>query len=558
MAFLTNRNFLGIPPSIRQRIYFNAGVVIRGYCLALAPRDTSELLPRIPAEEICNTYSLLQTCKVVHQEVLTLICAHNTLALVHDHIDYGLRFLGGLSPQHVSIHLAVAARSDPPPRSSGKALLTGSRLASWLSTARHVLSNTNRNLNLQLFCHTGADSITSAVLQPFQDFPGRLRDCHIELDNQKGESHFEVQDLAREAVNRAKGFDPSLRSSPFRFFDLPFEIRQQILMLTDLVTPFNEIYWSAKNGFMIKRVFNECSDEPMDYAMNYIHSRTHHACPFLFCNSNASSIHGYPTYSCCKCTGYVCCQDRSGYSSRCKCWSDPTSLLIANRQLYHEAIQILYSCNRIIILPSGDFRTAIGPISKRLDISAFITRHMWPEALQHLRNLECVFPAINPLYADMTCGPYFLDYCFALDHLASKADLSKLTVAVYLTVLSSVLTDDKRWFQRELRLRDTHSALRAHTQLLEPFSKLRGMKAFYAYLEWGWRFSIYTVKEQFRPNPSIADLNGEIDSLELSLEQMIMGREYDPIGAGKLQRRPSSWLFKLRITFWYFGWSLSA
>ncbi|KAI1283356.1 hypothetical protein F5Y07DRAFT_349409 [Xylaria sp. FL0933] len=560
--------FLGIPAEIRRKIYHDAGLV-RGRCVPITSRKY------MPPEERRwpfsstpgSTYSLLQVSKDVNQEVSILICAHNTLALVQEDIDYGLAFLRRLGPLQCaalkSLSISLYHKKREPwrkaPVDSCCEPVTEARLALWLSAAHNVLSNTYQTLALQLFCHTGPKDITSTILQPFLEYPGHLKDLELELDCEQGASHHELMTLARRTACHAKGVEAS---PSFPFFALPVEIRHHILTYTDLVTPFSEIYWNAKRGFKILGIVPDCYPSCCDAEV--FHDSYHQACRFFSCIGNDSAATGFRCcestqngrYGRCSITGHVCCRYRSGYSSRCRCWTNPKSLLVANRQLYHSAIRVLYSYNRVIIVPSGDFRTAISPIKERLDASVFITRHIWPEVLNYLRELEFVFPSINPSSTDLAQNPYSIDLCFALDHLASHACTKKLHVTVYLTTAGSVRKDDTGWFHRQLRKHNAATALRAHSHLLSAFRSMNGIKEFFVGLEWGWR--PYGERLYYREDPEEAYsvlLNDEIDMLELSLERMIMGNGYTPGLERKLGRKPSVWLPLVLYRLEYTNWS---
>ncbi|KAI1123856.1 hypothetical protein F5Y10DRAFT_251022 [Nemania abortiva] len=558
-------SFLGCPIELRWKIYHEAGL-IRGRCIPIVSRKYQTSERRWPLSSVPGmTHNLLQVSKHVKHEVGVLICAHNTLALVQEEIEYGLAFLRGLSPyqcaalKSLSIqlyHIKKAwwqKRPASPPGPSWEPIPIGS----WLSTARHVLSNTYQTLAVQLFCHTGAKSITTAILQPFLEFPGHLKDLELELDCEKGASHFELRTLAWQTVCCAKGTDTS---HPFPFFALPAEIRHQILTYTDLVTPLGEIYWNTRQGFKILRIVSNC------YVPEYCEAEvrlrgSHQACRFFSCAGNNSLATGF---KCCesrqnwgpRCskTGFVCCRSRTGYSSRCRCWSDPKSLLVANRELYHEAIRVLYSCNRVIIVPSGDFRIAIGPIKERLDAAVFITRHMWPQVLHYLRDLECVFPCINPSSPNLAHDPYILDLCFAIDHLALYACMSGLHVSVYLTTAGSVRWGDTGWFHWELKRHDAATAVRAHSQFLSAFRSMKGIKDFFVNLEWAWHY--YSEEPGSRDDEGLTGvLFDEIDMLDISLERMIMGDGYTPGLVRKSSRKLSVWPSTIYMHLEHSSWS---
>ncbi|KAI1397390.1 hypothetical protein F4819DRAFT_472300 [Hypoxylon fuscum] len=400
------RSFLDLPSEIRQRIYKIAGLVV-GTSLRLAPRRIDSYFPHLqPSSKALRfTYSILQTCKTINAEVITIICSQNALVVVHGHVHYGLEFLRRLNPQQCSaltnlfiqLHLEAPifdndiyeSQLSSPPISLNPALVT-----SWQATAKHILSHTEpRTLNLRLFCDTVVSDTTFAVLQPLRDFPGVLKDCELQLHHQRDNTH--VRAIAWETSTRAKGFDPSLRARPFRFFDLPAEIRWRILEYSDLVTPHKEVYWSANRGFRIATAIIRCEGEECD-------AHLHRGCRFLSCAESSSAM-----------TGYICCRRRSGYSSRCQCWVAPRGLFLASRSLCREALYVLYTCNRIVVIPSEGLRSCLRPdnIATRLDASRFITRHMWPDVLHNLRTVEFVFPAIGPAFNPVSVNAYCEHHC---------------------------------------------------------------------------------------------------------------------------------------------------
>ncbi|KAI1264763.1 hypothetical protein F5Y18DRAFT_389987 [Xylariaceae sp. FL1019] len=593
-----NTTLLDVPADIRRRIYHEAGLV-HNCCLILSPSQIQDITGRSTMDaspsELLLTYNLLQVCKRINHEVGILICAQNSLVLVHEAIDYGLSFLRNLSPpqcaalRSVSIelhlHLPNMAYNRTPIESYSfenhlgrdeqincdPLPLSTFRITSWLSAIRHVLSNTRGVLSLQLFCHGGYDNPINDVLQPFRKFPGSLRECELQLDSSIRANHAELRALAWEVASISKGLDPSLRSKPFRFFDLPPEIRQYILQFTDLVAPFNEIYWDSQRGFAITRPKHTCPDTSS--CLGFPNSRVQNACKFLYCEGNSPQSTELPgcrsrTISQSRCTfhGFVCCQHRTGFSARCMCWTKPTALFLASRRLYHEAIQVLYSQNRVIIIPSERFSTPLGMCHKRLDVSVFITRHMWPEVLHHIRTLECMFPGVDFKNTKQDFSnlldPYYLDFCFAMDHLQNNADTTRLTVIADITFTSSVSRANDTWFHEQLdqikENPDLSSIFSAHMRLLRPFQKLRGKANFFVNLGWScwpWAFSIPSDFACGVPRPQVSrviefsrviEYWAKVHNIEKWLEAMIMGDGPDSKDRTKPEPTPSGLMYELR------------
>ncbi|KAI0010803.1 hypothetical protein F4779DRAFT_576168 [Xylariaceae sp. FL0662B] len=540
-------NFLDLPLWIRQRIYKAAGLVV-GTNLRLAPTTNARFFDLQPSRESFHfTYSILQTCKSINTEVITLICSQNTLVVVHEHVHYGLEFLRRLNPQQCSaltdlfiqLHLEAPVLNDDynesqlssPPGHPHQTLI-----AFWQVVARHILScTTPQTLNLRLFCDTGVSDTTFAILQPLRDFPGVLRDCEIQLYHQKGNT--QARAIAWETSARARGLNPDLRSRPFRFFDLPAEIRRRILEYSDLVTPYKEVYWSANRGFRIATALTRCRGDDCD-------AHLHQGCRFLSCAPSDSFM-----------TGYICSQRRSGYSSRCHCWGAPRALLLASRSLYLDALQVLYSSNRVIVVPSAGLRSCLtfDNTAMRLDASRFITRHMWPQVLHNLRTIEFVFPAIESAFDPVSGEPYYLDLCFAIDHLRAHADIPKLTIVVNITSAASMVDGDQERVHRQLIELGGNEALvlRAHAQLLDHLTTLRCMRRFFVHLEWAWHWSFEHPRVGFHRSDSLVT---QVNRMESWLEKMVMGDDYDGESAGKINEQPSIWLYKVWTMLEHIWW----
>lgn len=546
------RSFLDLPSEIRHRIYKAAGLVV-GMNLRLTPRrdDTINLrlTPRRDdtgyfgfqpsAESLCITSNLLQTCKAIIPEVASLVYSQNTLVVVHEHVRFGLEFLRCLSPQQcsaltnlvVQLHLEAPVLGDDFTELEPTPPLDSALVASWQAAARHILSHTRpQTLNLRLFCDTGVGDTTAAVLQPLRDFPGVLKDCELQLHHEKNNN--QARALAFDAATRAKGFDPDLRAQPFRFFDLPAEIRRRILEYSDLVTPFKEVYWSASRGFRIATALIRCGRDECD-------TQLHRGCHFLFCEPLNSLG-----------AGYVCCRRRSAYSSRCQCWVAPRGPFSASRSLYEESLQVLYSCNRIIVVPSKGLRSCLLPdgVRKRLDASKFITRHMWPDVLHNLRTIEFVLPAFDAAYAPVSDELYYSDFRFAIDHLKAYADEPKLSIVISITSPTSIKYGgaDDMWIFRRFTGGDS-VALRSYAQLLSCLKALQGMRCFFVHLEWARHWTAERA-------PDFNHLMySKVNKMESWLEKMVMGQDYDSEAAGKSEP-PSIWLCEIRNTLEHVRW----
>ncbi|KAF7529668.1 hypothetical protein G7054_g9789 [Neopestalotiopsis clavispora] len=545
-------SLLDLPKEVRHSIYETAGLV-SGITIRLAPKGTHDWDIRPPAESLRFTYNILQTCKAVHDEVKSLICAHNTLVVVYEHVEYGLDLLRRLSPQQCSVLTSVFVqlhfevidhehgesryseydeyRPDQPLPPPSSALIS-----SWQMSARHILTNaTPQSLNLGIVCETGLSDTTIAVLKPLNDHPGILRGCELQFGHQRQDGA--IRAIAWEKAARASGLNPDLRSRPFPLFKLPVEIRRQILEYTDLVTPHKEVYWSVSRGFRIIAGRNRCDGEDCP-------PQLHRTCRFLSCN--LMYLPWKPT---------VCLKTRSGYSTRCQCWVPPRSIFTVSHALYREAVQVLYSCNRVIVVPSKGLRACLDheDRTKRLDVSRFITRHMWSDALRSLREFEIVFPPINHRCVEPSDDPYYLDWCFAVSHLASHTRHGQLKVIVNMTTARSILQGLHLLTDRQLPLSEGYRSvvLRSHGHLLVPLMALRCIGQFFVHVEWAWHWCPEHPSVGCDRGPEIA---AEVDSIESHLEKMVMGNEYDSLAVGRSKECPSVWLYGVWNFIEYVWW----
>ncbi|KAI1781438.1 hypothetical protein F4818DRAFT_37923 [Hypoxylon cercidicola] len=543
------RTFLDIPADVRERIYLAAGLT-EGTNIHLRKRRPS--FTSNPENPFRLTYNLLQTCKTIYAQVKSILYARNSIVVCHENVEGGLEILRGLSQEqcrslrHLFVHLHVdgSLHDEYGAYELSSPALSHEKIAAWQATARHILSRVEiGTLTLHLISDTGDSQETRAVCEPLLDFPGKLKDCDLRLGSRLQNP---LSALALETVRRIRGDDPDMWNRPFRFLHLPFEIRRQVLEYTDLVTPYNQVQWSSNKGFHAVFIISRCAhldDEKSDI---------HYACKMRFCAP--------PSYYE---TGSFCRSRRSAYSSSCHCWSPPEAFMSVSQAMYQDAIDVFYSCNRIIIMPSGGIEPSVCSrySLSRLDASRFITRYMWPETLHRLRSLELVFPFLDRASCPDTSSPLYLDWCFAVDHLKAHANLAQLTVIVHMSLQASSpwpsLFKLSHWA--------AWPGLSAPARLLTPLQALRQMKRFFVHLEWSWHWTpehlaCMRVCEHLRyeyeaVDPEtfaeraiiIGDKNDEhrhdlAVEMESWLEQTVMGNEYDSLIMGKAEEKKSEWM----------------
>ncbi|KAK7960722.1 hypothetical protein PG988_011936 [Apiospora saccharicola] len=570
-------------PEIRRSIYLQAGLPV-GVDIILPPRY---LRHGVLSTRCHLAYNLLRTHRAVHDEVADIIYAEN--CFIANGL-YGFSPLRRLPPRwcaklsSLTIHpCVVKARrlfylrwADEVPSFP----LHVGCIAAWHEAAAHVLTHANREtLDLLLICDTGANEATMDALRPLIDHPGSVRRCHIRLGHVRSRR---LCSLARDVAFRAQGMHRDENSKPFRFMDLPPEIRWQILEYTDLVAPLRQVGWRAGRGFSSVWL-KPCNCTPAGERDRDEWLR------FARCSPEYDTRH----------TSEACCVRHAGYSPRCQCWSPPGAIMLVSRAMYDMAMATLYGRNRVILLPGEDEIGALldrpntGPpdpddsetesdnesdvwelelfhsgrreslvepvhpplVRQQLGATIFLGAHhrtFRPAALSHLRTLEVVFPHQGPGPFDAGLLQRWRD---AVRHLLEQGDVGSLTLIVHMRV--ALLSPDKNIRARvggygrvasRQTLAEAEEPLPGHRSLLEPLQELRdgGLRRLFVFLESEWH---WTPPQGCTPKSCEGKQSGVIHdwmrNMEQVLERSVMGQEYDSSDEGKMMERPSQWMVSL-------------
>ncbi|MCJ1251703.1 hypothetical protein MMC30_008938 [Trapelia coarctata] len=199
------------------------------------------------------------------------------------------------------------------------------------------------------------------VVQPMEHFP-MLAGCAIRLGQSRSPS---LEQLAETTVLKLTGRTSANPLHPFRFMELPRELRRQILWHTDLVAP-SVLEWDS-NG---------------DY-----YDPTRRLRP----------LGEWESMCCMRCTesGEACCciVNHASFSSRqCICWRFPAALFHVNKEFKHHATKLFFSANQFLIWED------ISLEHNHLQILAtlLLLRRLPASALKYLRWLRFSFRKVLP------------------------------------------------------------------------------------------------------------------------------------------------------------------
>ena len=405
---------------------------------------------------------------------------------------------------------------------------------------------------LTLYVITKAPDIETAenILKPLNNLPA-LRGLGLYLN---GQTIPEFNALAKATVERLA--PPANRACPvpFRYLDLPQELRYRILEFSDLISK-GYLEWKpslssispipaprcscrsdlGRKFYSIGHI-DDCTVEMMDEKTiyNYIYDwgiSTGEYGPF-------KSMH------CCSNRYFVSCgKDNAGFCACLfKCEHSvytntipyprvgPHPLFLVSKAVQQDAIPIFFQQNKFVISPPGMVPArfasptlwSLHPYGqtipmRRTELSMFLAI-LPPNALRHIRYLEWVLPQ----FENYTSAPksIFFDYEATVEMMEHAMGLSKLTLVLNLRAAGSEnrYYEEPRWPKRSPRDRAMYDAI------LGPLCRLRGLKNCFVYL-----------KRLGSGNRHLGE-HGEciFDSDEMRYEKAIMGSTYNSQERGKL------------------------
>lgn len=366
------------------------------------------------------------------------------------------------------------------------------------------------------------------ILEPLKRV--RALSCIISLTEDTFSRDPDLRRIVKDTVEVVMGhpIDPT---AAFRFFDLPQELRRNILRFTDLCTPLKQVRWDPNHGFRpIFSLWTCRSSYPFDRA---------HRCPAHWsCRDKESSSRG-------------CCSRFDAVWPPCPCWMFPTSLLRTSRQLREESLAVLYGCNRILVdcpnpvLTSQPSHTLTRPLL-RFGLCELLTNRLSSDALPHLRHLAVVFPhfELNRDQDDDDAdylarrGQSFLfspdaslyeDWYQSICELKAHVCFRKLDVRIYM--MDQYLSPQNQ-NHRALELEEQAPVtFETYRRLLKPFALVGTFRSFYVF--------VAKVRDSFICGPVFdgqwTETSERNFELEEHMERLVLGDDCDRERAGKAQ-----------------------
>ncbi|KAL2820155.1 hypothetical protein BDW59DRAFT_164768 [Aspergillus cavernicola] len=383
-----NRCLLDLPPSIRIRIYTFAGLA-NNQVIPLDRRhrveeqsaptwQDSDRTLIIQLADLTISSALLLICRTIHDEVSHRFYSTNTF-IAHD-----LQTLGRLGPSYLALLTSLKLIPCLTKNANSRKECTctplefiddsttlglaspwdRSTLWQWNSTISQIAPHlTGERLDLSILCPVYNEGTAKRVVEPLRHIPV-LSSCHIRLGH-LNHRKYAIQMIAMKAAKQVMG-QITTHVQPFRFLDLPSEIRLLVYGYTDLISPLNKLQWDPDHGYTLDPSFcpPDCSP-PYDTCHPSMHrdcgspnvSRCH-------CRHGLSSWHGGRP-DCWTCTHYACqfntCKARpahgtdlglsccgaksSAYSPACQCWKPPVALFSTSRTIREETQRVFFSQN---------------------------------------------------------------------------------------------------------------------------------------------------------------------------------------------------------------------
>jgi hypothetical protein len=334
-------------------------------------------------------------------------------------------------------------------------------------------------LKLNLLSDTADARTAQAILEPVERL--RIKACSIRLADAKDS---ELAAIGDRTVLRMT--QPGIQR--FRFLDLPTEIRQHVLSFTDLVEPLHQVSQSGSRFHSMSR--------------RMLRDGKYYGCGEF-------------------------CSRRYAVRPYCDCWTPPTSIMLACKQMLHDARVVFFSQNWFFVGDGYSF-----PF-RAFD---FLTNKVPSEALCHLRRLDITFDgALYDFYGiEEEIKVYERALADVLPHLKRLRLRVHIGWALHWTMFSdggsTIRGESHRTWRSQGRpeLGDLASAqdelfrwFSLYEALLRPFTKLESVQDFYLKVT-----SPFDVR-------SGSPFQDHLTCFEKRIERQVVGDQYDSTVRGK-------------------------
>ena len=387
-------------------------------------------------------------------------------------------------------------------------------LALWGTALTHILDHITPNrLSFHLVCDVKSHEAAALATRPLTQV-NHLADCSIRLGSHRDRL---LENLARKVVLHATKQTPD-QQQPFRYLELPSEVRRQILENTDLVTPLCEVEWNPTDGFYL---------------------RYRHLEGYLLGSESREGWFGhlicrYHEQSC------FCRRYHSAFDLTCRCWQPPQSLFMVCRSMGDEAESVFYSKNRIVITPGDrcDLAPKVNPA--RLEASVFFNTFR-PSTFRHLRFLEIVIPPFETGYCPDRSAVH-ADLNAGIARIKDSLNLPNLVLRVYMANYSYYgcrVTS----FRANMTKQQAFDIWFTYHRILLPFRAWveEGLKRFYIHLTYPQYWTRSTRRKVAYADQNF--LKKKTNLFEGLMRDMVMGKEHvGRCDQGREDVEESQWL----------------
>jgi hypothetical protein len=317
---------------------------------------------------------------------------------------------------------------------------------------------------------------------------------------------------------------------PFRYLDLPQEIRFAILEYTDLVSP-DAVQWRPR------KTINNKTTSCLDCKDGWDITSNKSAFPCSCYSSPSTDIDNIQNYSCCgKCSpedysGICYCSGRGPIcSSSCKCPNPGRALFFVNSQVRRDAIPIYYACNQILVTSYNSpvirlVGSYVGELAvfgihgmPKIELSLYLSS-VARNALQHIRWLEWILPSSRRTYLLPRTTAWY-DYLDTVLLMQNAMNLSRLTLTINIAQIGFY----SEGYPNSMCMRMDENAWKWYESIILPMRCLgeTGLKDFFVHLRW------------------LDTIEGMRVQHEQDLERAVMGKDYSSSLRGKPVERAYS------------------